>query len=111
MSDTDAQPAAVLEVLTPPAGCTISAQELATQRDRLRALAPFLTEVARANGVLELTFADDIDRSFIDELIAVEERCCSFLGFAYEDETHRPTITANAENEDALDHFVPHRDS
>jgi trans-2,3-dihydro-3-hydroxyanthranilate isomerase len=41
----------------------------------LQALAPLVTEVARADGVLNLTFAGEIDRSLLDQLIALEERC------------------------------------
>jgi hypothetical protein len=108
---THAHPAIVLDVLTPPAGCTISEGEPAAQRERVHARAPFVTAAARANGVLTMTFVDEIDRSLIHQLITVEERCRPFLGFAYDEATLNLTIIANAEHEDALDHFLPHRDS
>jgi len=42
-----------------------------------------------------VTFADDVDRDVLEDLIATERSCCSFLSVDYDDSTQLLSIGAS----------------
>jgi len=71
--------------LVAPAGCTLSPEALAEQVGRAARLAPAVVGVARSPKGLRVAFADEVDGALVEELIATEETCCSFLELDYAD--------------------------
>ena len=66
-----------------PDGCTLSAEALAEQLGRAARLAPASVDVARSGVGVRVVFAPDVDDGLIEELIATEQTCCSFLELSY----------------------------
>jgi hypothetical protein len=83
-----------LDVLPPP-GCSLSPAELAEQRGRAKRLVPAVVDVAGAVDALHVTFADDVDRTLLDELISTERSCCSFLVIDYHESLRRMRVVAS----------------
>ena len=70
--------------LIAPAGCTLSPDALAEQFGRASRLAPAITDVSRSATGLRVAFGPGADDALVDELIATEQTCCSFLELGYE---------------------------
>ena len=68
-----------------PDGCVLSADELAAQAGRAARLLPSVAAHARSEDELRVTFGADVDRGLVDELVATEQGCCSFLEVEYDD--------------------------
>jgi hypothetical protein len=67
-----------------PDGCTLSADGLADQAGRARRLLPSVATVKRSEDELRVSFAVDVDRALVDEVVATEQGCCSFLEVEYD---------------------------
>ncbi len=67
-----------------PDGCTLTSDALADQSGRAARLLPSVTNVEQAEAELRVSFADGVDRAIVDEVVATEQRCCSFLEIEYE---------------------------
>jgi hypothetical protein len=70
--------------LIAPAGCTLSPDALAEQVGRASRLAPAVADVSRSATGLRVAFGAGVDDALIEELIATEQTCCSFLELGYE---------------------------
>ena len=70
--------------LIAPEGCTLSADALAEQLGRASRLAPAVAEVSRSGTGLRVVFAGEVDDELVEELIATERTCCSFLELDYD---------------------------
>ena len=73
-----------LPLIAPPAGCTLSSDELAVQAARAARLAPSVEKLERSAADLRVSFGRDVDRALVDELVATEQQCCSFLELDYD---------------------------
>jgi hypothetical protein len=67
------------------ADCTLSVDGLAAQRSRASALRPSVERVERRPASLAVTFGAGVDRRLLDELIATERGCCSFMAIDYDE--------------------------
>jgi hypothetical protein len=67
-----------------PDGCTLSADGLADQAGRAARLLPSVATVKRSEDELRVSFAGDVDRALVDEVVATEQGCCSFLEVEYD---------------------------
>src|SRR5262245_37188634 len=99
-----------LPLLPPaPAGCSLSEEELAAQRRRAERLGPFVTDVRRVGGRLDVDLTADVDRALLDELVATERRCCPFFDIDVAADGRRMTIGVHDEQDagalDALARF------
>jgi hypothetical protein len=92
--------------LVPPAGCSLSPEALAEQRGRARRLVSHVVRVTGRADELHVTFADDIDRDVLEDLIATERSCCSFLSIDYDERKHLLSIGASdAEGREVVGRF------
>ena len=67
-----------------PDGCTLSPNGLADQAGRAARLLPSVSSLARSEDELRVTFAEGVDRALVDEVVATERGCCSFLEIEYD---------------------------
>jgi hypothetical protein len=92
--------------LVPPPGCSLSLAELGEQRARARRLVPTALEVARTPDTLHVTFGDDVDPALVEELIATERSCCSFLTIDYDRRERRLSIgSVDAQGREVVSRF------
>jgi hypothetical protein len=70
--------------LIAPDGCTLSPEALAEQFSRAGRLAPAVVDVARSATGIRVAFASGVDAALVEELIATERTCCSFLELEYD---------------------------
>ena len=73
-----------LPLIAPPAGCTLSSDELADQAGRSARLRPSVLKLERSSDELRVSFGTDVDCALVDELVATEQQCCSFLELDYD---------------------------
>jgi hypothetical protein len=78
-----------------PDGCTLSLDELADQEGRAARLLPTVATVSRSEDELRVSFGDGVDRVLVDELVATEQSCCSFLDVEYDDSARLLRIGAH----------------
>jgi hypothetical protein len=72
--------------------CALDRQGLEAQRARHRRLAPSVLNVAREEDLLVVDFAAGFDRHALDELIAVERRCCPFFSLSFDEGSRRLAV-------------------
>ncbi len=93
------QPPTPLPIL----GCNLDQSALTDQLSRYRRLALHVTDAQRAPGELRVTFGDDVPVALLQETLALERGCCSFLQTEYRPGEHRLTIaTADSQHDAAL---------
>ena len=68
-----------------PAGCTLSADELRDQAARAARLRPSVARRDRSEDAVSVAFAAGVDRALVDELVATEQGCCTFLEVDYDE--------------------------
>jgi hypothetical protein len=68
-----------------PDGCTLSMAELVDQQGRAARLLPSVATLTRSEDELRVSFGPDVDRGLVDEMVATEQGCCSFLEVDYDD--------------------------
>jgi hypothetical protein len=78
-----------------PDGCTLSVDELADQKGRAVRLLPSVAKVRRSEDELRVAFGPDVDRALVDETVATEQGCCSFLDVEYDDSARLLRIGAH----------------
>ena len=78
-----------------PDGCTLSLDELADQEGRAARLVPAVESVRRSEDELRVSFGDGVDRRLVEELVATEQSCCSFLEVEYDDSARLLRIGAH----------------
>ena len=78
-----------------PDGCTLSFAGLAQQQGRAARLLPSVATLTRSEDELRVSFGPEVDRALVDELVATERGCCSFLEIDYDGSTRLLRIGAN----------------
>ena len=78
-----------------PDGCALSSDGLAEQAGRAARLRPSVTDVRRSEGELRLSFEAGVDRALVNEVVATEQQCCSFLEIEYDGEARMLRFGAN----------------
>ena len=66
------------------AGCTLDPAGHTRQRERVLGLRSHVERVDERDGVLAISFGAGVDRALVDEFVAVEGECCSFLTLGYD---------------------------
>ena len=66
-------------------GCTLTPDGLADQAGRAARLLPSVVKVRRSEDELRVSFGPGVDRALVDELVAAEQQCCSFLDVGYDE--------------------------
>jgi hypothetical protein len=89
--------------------CSLDGRGARAQKQRYRAIAPFITNVRQAAMTVVLEFANDLDGAAVDEAIAVEHQCCGpLLDFEFDRPAHSLRVTANGATASlALDLIAP----
>ena len=67
-----------------PDGCTLTSDGLADQAGRAARLLPSVASVEQAASELRVSFEPGVDRALVDEVVATEQQCCSFLEIEYD---------------------------
>ena len=84
--------------------CALDDAGLAQQRERQRRLAPGVSRLTREPEAVVVEFTPGFDRAALDEMVAVEERCCPFFSFSFDEDARRLSVTvADREMLPALD--------
>jgi hypothetical protein len=73
--------------------CALDEQGVRDQQARQRRLAPSVTSVTRRRDALLIDFAPGFDRRALDEMVEVEQQCCPFFRFAFDEHALRLTVT------------------
>ena len=81
--------------LVVPDGCTLSVDGLADQAGRAERLRESIAAVTRSADELLVSFTSDVDRSLVDEVVATEQGCCSFLEVGYDGSAHVLQLAAH----------------
>jgi hypothetical protein len=72
--------------------CALDEAGVQAQQARHARLAPSVTNLERPGETVVFTFAEDYDRQALAEMIAVEERCCPFFRFSFEEDIRELTV-------------------
>jgi hypothetical protein len=85
--------------------CTLDGCGAQAQKQRYRAIAPFIINVRQEAMTVVVEFANDLDGAAVDEAIAVEHQCCGpLLNFEFDRLAHSLRVTATgADASPALD--------
>ncbi len=67
------------------AGCTLDAGGWQRQRDRMRRLRSHVERVEERDDVLHVFFDSATERALVDDFVATEGVCCSFLSLGYDE--------------------------
>jgi hypothetical protein len=75
--------------------CSLDGCGAGAQKERYRAIAPFITRVREEAMTVVVEFAGDVDVAVLDEMLAVENQCCSgVLGFELDGPARSLAVTA-----------------
>jgi hypothetical protein len=69
--------------------CALDDDGLRLQRERQARLAPSVAHVTRDGLTVSIVFAPGFDRGALEEMLAVERRCCPFFEFHLEEAERR----------------------
>ena len=84
--------------------CELDEAGVREQRARYSRLAPRVTRLEREPEAVLVEFDEGLDRATLDEVLAVERRCCPFFVFDFsESERRLRTSVQNSEQLPALD--------
>jgi hypothetical protein len=75
-----------------PDGCTLDDYGLGEQLARYRRLGGAAVSIEDGDVGLVITFGADVDVDLLDETVAVERGCCSFLTLDYDGPARRLSI-------------------
>jgi hypothetical protein len=73
--------------------CALDEEGVKKQQGRHERLAPSVINLERPPEAVRFTFAEDFDRQALEELVRVEEECCPFFRFSFEDRERQLTVT------------------
>src|SRR6266540_7425559 len=66
--------------------CALDEQGIKEQQARHARLAPSVIGLDHQDEAVLFTFAEDFDRTSLNEMVAVEEQCCPFFRFAFDED-------------------------
>ncbi len=72
--------------------CALDEQGVREQQRRHARLAPDVTAVERREEAIVFSFAEQFDRAALDEMVAVEQSCCPFFTFAFDEGRRALTV-------------------
>jgi hypothetical protein len=73
--------------------CALDEKGIEEQRQRHARLAPGATDIERGPEAVRVRFAIGFDRQALEEMVAVEEQCCPFFRFAFDEQDRELTVT------------------
>jgi hypothetical protein len=73
--------------------CTLDEEGVKAQQGRHQRLAPSVINLERPPDSVRFTFAEDFDRHALEEMVRVEEECCPFFRFSFEEGERQLTVT------------------
>jgi hypothetical protein len=86
------------------AGCALDETGLRLQLERYRQAGEGARPVEQTRRRLVVDLDENVDNDLVEEMIAVEGRCCPFFTLAWEPDLHRLTVSVSRpEDEAALD--------
>lgn len=89
--------------------CALDEQGIKDQEERHARLAPSVVGLERDAETVVFCFADDFDRRALEEMVAVEQQCCPFFRFAFDEDERRLTVgVKEPEMQPALDAIAEH---
>jgi hypothetical protein len=77
--------------------CALDEQGVKEQQARHERLAPSVTNLERPGDTVRFTFAEDYDRQALEEMVAVEEQCCPFFRFGFDERKRKLTVGVKEE--------------
>ena len=97
-----------METIEPPATCSLNASGLQSQAERYRRAGSGAQVVERAAGVLVVRLSDEVDDHLVDELVAVERRCCPFFSIAWDPASRRLSVSITREEDEPALEAIAH---
>jgi hypothetical protein len=73
--------------------CALDEEGLRGQRERQARLAASVARTERDGMTIAIYFRHDFDRSALDEMLAVERRCCPFFAFGFDEQERRLEVS------------------
>jgi hypothetical protein len=87
--------------------CQLDEAAIEDQVGRFRQLAGHVSRIEREAGEIQVQFDERVPDGLLALTLAVEQRCCSFIGLDYRSESRSLTITVADPSDDAkLDSFA-----
>jgi catechol 2,3-dioxygenase-like lactoylglutathione lyase family enzyme len=87
-----------------PSACSLEGDDLEAQQARYAALAGHVTAVERSGPRLVAELDEDVDEAAVEELMAVERRCCPFFLLDFDEVGRRLAVSVtDPDQERALD--------
>jgi hypothetical protein len=77
--------------------CALDEQGVKEQQARHERLAPSVTSLECPGETVVFTFSEDYDRQALEEMVAVEEQCCPFFRFAFDEGRRELAVGVKAE--------------
>ncbi len=88
----------------PPPSCALEPQGQLTQAERYRRAGAGASIVERTPRRVVVTLSDEVDVDLVDELVAVERRCCPFFTLDWAPRERRLAVSvASSEEAPAVD--------
>jgi hypothetical protein len=72
--------------------CALDEEGIKDQQARHARLAPSVTNIERPGETVIISFAEEFDRRALDEMVAVEEQCCPFFRFSFDEGKRKLTV-------------------
>jgi hypothetical protein len=79
-------------------GCTLTADGLAEQRERLESLGPSILASEAEPTQLVVRFDEVVDETIVDRLVETERGCCGFLELDYDRDARVLRIVSDPAN-------------
>ena len=84
-----------LDLIQGVAACALEGEEVDRQKQRHAEVGRSVSGVLFDGDSLKLDFDESLDRATLDELIAVEARCCPFFTMGYDERSRRLTVSVD----------------
>ena len=84
-----------LDLIQGVAACALEGEEVDRQKQRHAEVGRSVSGVLFDGDSLKLDFDESLDRATLDELIAVEARCCPFFTMRYDERSRRLTVSVD----------------
>ena len=93
-----------MQMNEPPPTCSLDARGVQSQGERYRRAGSGAHVLERAADTLVVRLSDEVDNRLVDELVAVERRCCPFFSIVWDSASRRLSVrVARREDEPGIE--------
>ena len=72
--------------------CALTEEGLRSQHERMRQLGPSVADFHRGEDHMTIEFQPGFDRRLLDQALAVEQECCPFFRFDFDEAARQLTV-------------------